>query len=121
MTSGAVNLVGSNVSVGDNQTVYALGTMNDSLTIGANADLRALATNNLTLNGGTTTLVASNTRLFGDSGTNIITNTASNTIQGQGQLGVNSAFLSTHGLITANVANTTLSIDPTDGTAAASA
>ncbi len=88
-TRGAMTLTGP-VTVQDNQTVYGIGSITDNtLTINPNADFRIQGANNLTLTGGTTTLAADNTRIFGDVSTDILTNTATNTIQGRGQLGVN--------------------------------
>ena len=114
-TRGTLTLTG-NVNVADNQSVYAAGTVVDNqLTIGNDADYRMLGTNNLTLTGGKTTLIAGNSRIFGDAGSDILTNTASNTIQGLGQVGVNSAYITNAGTITANVMGGTLTIDPTDG------
>ena len=116
-THGAITLTG-NVAVGDNQTVYAVGNVNDNtLTIGTNADLRIAGTNTtLTLgNNGTTTLVAGNSRLFSDNGTATLVNTSGNTIQGQGQVGVNQTTIRNAGLITANVNGGILTLDPTDG------
>ena len=114
-TRGTLTLNG-NVNVADNQTVYGIGAIADNhLNIGTNADFRLQGTNNLTLSGGTTTLVAGNTRIFGDTASNVLTNAGGNTIQGQGQIGVNQLYVANAGLITANVMGATLTIDPSDG------
>ena len=115
-TRGLLSLNG-NVAIADNQTVYGLGIINDStLQVGNDADFRIAGTNSLTLQNGTTTLVAGNSRIFGDVGSDVLTNASSNTIQGQGQIGANQAYIVNNGLITSNVSGGTMVIDPSDGT-----
>ena len=116
-THGAITVNGHVIDA-DNQTSYIAGTVNNNgtITVNNNADLRLQGTNNLTLNGaGNVTLVAGNSRIFGDNGNNVLTNTAGHTIQGQGQVGINSLKVVNQGLITSNVAGGTLTLQPVGG------
>ncbi len=119
-TYGAMNLTG-HILVAAGQTDYAFGTLNtNSLTIGdgsANGtDFRIAGSNSLTLaNNGTVSLTNISSRIFGDNGNDLLTNSAGNTIQGAGQIGINQLFVINNGLVTANLSGQTLQLDPTDG------
>ena len=115
-TLGAVTLTG-NAQIPAGQTAFALGSLinNGAATIGVNADLRVASGNNLALNGtGTLTLGSVSSRLFTDGATGVISNAATHTIQGEGQIGANQTLLRNAGLIVAN-SGTGLVVDPSGG------
>ncbi len=104
-----------NVVISGGNTAYLNGAIanNGSITVGGNADWRLQGNANATLSGtGTVTLSDQYSRIFGDSGSNLLTVGAGQTIQGVGQIGVNSLQLSNAGTIAANVGGTTLYVNP---------
>ncbi len=119
-TRGAITINGQVTDVAG-QTAYASGTLSGgNLVIGDGSgngtDFRIAGNNNLTLaGGGTLSLTNIATRIFGDNGSDGLTNSLGNTIQGAGQVGINQMYVVNNGLITANLGGQTLQLDPTDG------
>ncbi len=97
----------------NNSTTHIAGTItnNGTMTINAGASTTSLNVDTAaTLTGsGSVTLSGVNARV---AGTGMLTNTAGHTIQGQGNLGVNTVALVNEGLIDANVTGAGLVVDP---------
>ena len=116
-THGAITNTG-NLIIGSGQAIYAQGSLidNHGITQQDNSDFRINSGQNLTLSGsGSLTMQAGNSRVYSYDGTGTLTNSAGYTIQGLGQVGLNNTKIVNAGVITANVANATLTIDPIDG------
>jgi hypothetical protein len=114
--SGVTISAGSTVKVQDNTTTYLQGTITDNGTLtvnsyGDNTDLRLIG--NVTLNGNGALTLANLTKVhvFGNTGTEVLTNSVGHTIMGTGQLGLGMLSLVNNGTVMANQVNN-LTITP---------
>ena len=116
---GLIDLrVAADVNVGINTDLELTGTITNDATItvnGASSATDVELQGDVTLNGGGTLFLDGlNARVSDSSGAvNVLTNAAGHTIRGIGQLGANSIDVVNNGLVVADVASGTLTLDPT--------